>query len=30
VGKGWLAGDFDAPLAEDFLLTPGADEPAER
>lgn len=30
VGEGWLAGDFDAPLAGDFLLTPGADEPAAR
>lgn len=27
-GKGWIADDFDAPLDEDFLLTPGADVPS--
>lgn len=27
VGKGWIADDFDAPLPEDFLLTPDADLP---
>lgn len=25
-GKGWMADDFDAPLDEDFLFTPGADD----
>jgi prevent-host-death family protein len=30
VGKGWIAEDFDAPLDEDFLLTPGADLPVRR
>ena len=29
-GKGWIADDFDAPLAEDFLFTPGADDRRER
>lgn len=29
-GKGWMADDFDAPLDEDFLLTPGADDRRER
>lgn len=24
-GKGWIADDFDAPLEDEFLLTPGAD-----
>lgn len=28
VGKGWIAEDFDAPLPEDFLTTPGADRAA--
>ncbi|HNC99703.1 MAG TPA: type II toxin-antitoxin system prevent-host-death family antitoxin [Myxococcota bacterium] len=23
-GKGWIADDFDAPLPEDFLITPQA------
>ncbi len=27
-GKGWVADDFDAPLSEDVLLTPGGDRPA--
>jgi prevent-host-death family protein len=26
VGKGSIAEDFDAPLDDDFLLTPGADD----
>lgn len=30
VGKGWIADDFDAPLDEDFLVTPGADDRRER
>lgn len=25
-GKGWIADDFDAPLGDGFLLTPGADD----
>lgn len=25
IGKGWIADDFDAPLAEEFLITAGAD-----
>jgi prevent-host-death family protein len=29
-GKGWIADDFDAPLHEDFLFTPGADDRRER
>ncbi len=29
-GKGWIADDFDAPLDEDFLLAPGADDRRER
>lgn len=29
-GKGWIANDFDAPLDEDFLFTPGADDRRER
>lgn len=28
-GKGWIADDFDAPLDEEFLLTPGADRRRE-
>jgi prevent-host-death family protein len=30
VGKGWIAEDFDAPLAEDFLVTHGADGPGRK
>lgn len=29
-GKGWIADDFDAPLDEDLLFTPGADDRVER
>jgi prevent-host-death family protein len=29
-GKGWIADDFDAPLDEDFLVTPGADDGRQR
>lgn len=29
-GRGWIADDFDAPLDEDFLSTPGADDPRGR
>ena len=29
-GQGWMADDFDAPLDEAFLLTPGADDRRER
>ncbi len=29
-GKGWIADDFDAPLAADALFTPGADERRRR
>ena len=28
VGQGWIADNFDEPLEEDFLVTPGADEPS--
>ncbi len=29
-GKGWISDDFDAPLEEGFLLTPGADDRRDR
>lgn len=29
-GKGWMADDFDAPLEENFLVTPGADTQRDR
>lgn len=29
-GKGWIADDFDVPLDEDFLFTPGSDSRRER
>ena len=29
-GKGWIADDFDAPLDEEFLFTPGAEPQRER
>jgi len=27
VGKGWISEDFNEPLPDDFLITPGADVP---
>lgn len=30
VGKGWISDDFDDPLPEDFLFTPGPDERGRR
>lgn len=29
-GKGWIAEDFDEPLDDAFLITPGADAPPRR
>ncbi len=26
VGRGWIADDFDEPLDEEFLITPGGDD----
>ncbi len=29
-GRGWMTADFDAPLEDAFLLTPGADDRGPR